>query len=402
MKQRIEEALEGYQGDLVKFAQDLIKLPTQNPPGENYEACVRVLGNKLQALGMKTRVVGVSSLPNKSFPPYLLLATYGKGPRTVYFHGHYDVVPANDRSQFLPRIKDGRLYGRGAADMKGGLAAMVYAVAALKRCQIPLPGRIVLAFVPDEETGGRYGTQALFDQGLILPEEAAGMLMPEPTSGTIWNACRGAISLRVRVKGKPVHSTLQHQGINAFERMIPLAEALLRLKSEVEARKTSYSVGPEESPHSILMLGGEFRGGTNFNIVPGECAFTVDRRINPEEDLRKEKEALEAVFRSLREQGLELETETIQEGEPAGIPADHPVALALADSVEAVTCSKPAFALCPGLLEIRYYLQHGIPALAYGPGRISQAHGPDEYVETNDLTTCAAVYALTALELLGG
>ena len=402
MKQKIEEALEGYREELVKFAQDLIKLPTQNPPGENYEACVRVLGNKLQALGMETRVVGVASLPQKSYPPYLLIATYGQGPRTVYFHGHYDVVPAADRSQFLPRLKDGRLYGRGAADMKGGLAAMVYAVAALKRCQIPLPGRIVLAFVPDEETGGRYGTQALFDQGLVLPEEAAGMLMPEPTSGTIWNACRGAISLRVKVKGKQVHSTLQHQGVNAFERMIPLAEALLRLKAEVEARKTSYAVGPGESPNSILMLGGDFRGGTNFNIVPGECVFTLDRRINPEEDMRTEKEALETVFRSLRDQGLDLETETIQEGEPAGIPADHPVAQALAESIGAVTGRKPAFALCPGLLEIRYYLQHGIPALAYGPGQISQAHGPDEYVETKELVTCATIYALTALELLGG
>ncbi len=402
MKQRIEEALEGYREELVKFAQDLIKLPTQNPPGENYEACVRLLGNKLQALGMETRVVGVASLPQKSYPPYLMLAKYGQGPRTVYFHGHYDVVPAADRSQFLPRVKDGCLYGRGAADMKGGLAAMVYAVAALKRCQIPLPGRIVLAFVPEEETGGQYGTQALFDQGLVLPEEAAGMLMPEPTSGTIWNACRGAISLRVKVKGKQVHSTLQHQGINAFERMIPLAEALLCLKSEVEARKTSYAVGSGESPNSILMLGGEFCGGTNFNIVPGECTFTLDRRINPEEDLRTEKEALEAVFRSLREQGLDLEMETIQEGEPAGIPADHPVARALSDSVETVTRKKPAFTMCPGLLEIRYYLQHGIPALAFGPGRMSQAHGPDEFVETNDLVTCAAIYSLTALELLGG
>jgi len=402
MKQRIEEALEGFRGELVSFAQDLVRLPTQNPPGENYETCVRLLGNKLQALGMENRVVGVASLPQKSFPPHLLLATYGKGPRTVYFHGHYDVVPAAERSQFLPRIKDGRLYGRGSVDMKGGLAAMIYAVAALRHCRIPVPGRIVLAFVPDEETGGRFGTQALFDQGLIHPEEAVGMLMPEPTTGTIWNASRGAISMRIRVKGQSLHSTLQHHGDNAFERMIPLAEALLRLKSEVEARKTSYAVGPGESPRSILMLGGEFRGGTNFNIVPGECVFTLDRRINPEEDLRTEKKALNAVFQNLREQGLDLETETIQEGEPAGIPADHPIARALADRVETVTGKKPAFTMCPGLLETRYYHQHGIPALAYGPGRMNQAHGPDEHVETADLVTCATIYALTVLELLGG
>jgi acetylornithine deacetylase/succinyl-diaminopimelate desuccinylase-like protein len=155
MKQRIEEALEGYREELVKFTQDLIKLPTQNPPGENYEACVRLLGNKLQALGLEIRVVGVASLPHKSFPPYLLLATYGQGPRTVYFHGHYDVVPAADRSQFLPRVKDGRFYGRGAADMKGGLAAMVYAVAALKRCQIPLPG----SDLPAGQGQGKAGPQ---------------------------------------------------------------------------------------------------------------------------------------------------------------------------------------------------------------------------------------------------
>ena len=402
MKQKILEALEGFREDLVALTLDLVRLRTQNPPGENYEACVRLLVNKLQSLGLETKVVEVGDNPDPSHPRSILLSSYGEGTRTVYFHGHYDVVPAADESQFLPQVKDGRIIGRGAADMKGGLAAMIYAAAALRQCRIPLRGRIALVFVPDEETGGRYGTRFLFDQGLVDPKEAIAMFTPEPTGGTIWNACRGAISLWVRVKGLPIHSTLQHQGVNAFEKMIPLTEALLRLKSEVEARKTSYAVAPGESRQSILMLGGELRGGTNFNIVPGESAFTVDRRINPEENLRTEKEALESVFRTLREQGLDLETEVIQEGEPAGIPPDHPIAQTLAGSVEAVTGRKPAFSMCPGLLEIRYYLKNGVPAIAYGPGLMSQAHGPEEYVETGDLMTCSAVYALTAMKLLAG
>ena len=226
------------------------------------------------------------------------------------------------------------------------------------------------------------------------------MLTPEPTSGVIWNGDRGAISLRVTVKGKPAHVGLQHQGVNAFERMLVVAQALLELKKEVESRSTQFKVEPEAARRSILMMGGRSEGGTNFNTVPAECSFTVDRRINPEEDLGREKQRLLALLEKLGREGIDLEVEILQEGHSAGVSEDNPVAQALVKSVEAITGKTPSFELCPGLLEIRFYAQQGIPALAYGPGLLSVSHGPNEFVPLDSIDDCSAIYALTAAQLL--
>src|SRR5262249_10490433 len=204
------------------------------------------------------------------------------------------------------------LFGRGSSDMKGGLVSMVYAVKAIKAAGIELQGKICLVMVPDEETGGLYGSRHLTDAGL-LGEQGIGMLTPEPTSGIIWNGNRGAISLRVKVKGKPAHVGLHYKGVNAFEQMLLVADALKDLKSEIEARKTAYKIEPEAARRSILLMGGRCEGGTNFNLVPDQCSFTVDRRINPEEDLIAEKERLLSVFDQLRRRGIDLDVEIFQE-----------------------------------------------------------------------------------------
>src|SRR5262249_33519370 len=293
--------------------------------------------------------------------------------------GHYDVVPAQSREQFTPVVRDGRLYGRGATDMKSGLAAMIYATYLLKELKVPLRGHIGLCLVADGETGGRGRAASLRQHGL-LGQDAVAMLTPEPTSGVIWNANRGAITLQVTVKGRSAHVGLQHQGVNAFERMLRVATTLQDLKAEVERRKTGYHVVPAAAAHSILMLGGRVEGGTNFNVVPDACTFTVDRRFNPEEDLEAEKTRLLALFDQVRRQGIQLEIDVLQEGPSCGVAADHPVALALAETAEAVTGERPAFEMCPGLLETRWYARRGIPAFAYGPGFLEGAHGPNEGV----------------------
>jgi acetylornithine deacetylase/succinyl-diaminopimelate desuccinylase-like protein len=226
------------------------------------------------------------------------------------------------------------------------------------------------------------------------------MLTPEPTSGVVWNANRGALTLRVTARGKPAHVGLQHQGVNAFERMLRVAAALQTLKTEVERRRTRYRVTPEAAAHSILMLGGEVAGGTNFNIVPERCSFTLERRFNPEEDLAAERARLDALFDSLRAQGIDLEVEVLQEGESSGVPDDHPVARTLADTIEGVTGERPAFEMCPGILEIRWYARKGIPAFAYGPGLLEISHGPHEAVEVERIFQHTLIYALAAARLL--
>jgi acetylornithine deacetylase/succinyl-diaminopimelate desuccinylase family protein len=398
--QRIKKEVRALQNEMLAFTQELIRVSTENPPGREYKKCVDLIVRRLKRFGMRAKLVKIHAPGVDAQPRYCLLASYGKGKKRVYFHGHYDVVPAVNSSQFSPVLKGGRLYGRGASDMKGGLVSMIYAVRALQLAGVEIPGRICLVIVPDEETGGRLGTQFLFDHSHIKVKNSVAMLMPEPTSGAVWNACRGAISTLIKVRGRSVHAVLQHKGINAFDQMVVLANGLHRLKKNVEKKKTNYAVAPGESRNSILMLGGLCRCGTNFNVVPGECQFSVERRINPEEKLEREKARLIMLFNSFKEKGMNIKIEILQQGASAGISSNHPVADTLASSIKTVSGKKVRFYMCPGLLEIRYYLKKNIPAYAYGPGLLKSAHSPDEYIRVKSIYDCATVYALAALKLL--
>jgi succinyl-diaminopimelate desuccinylase len=276
--------------------------------------------------------------------------------------------------------------------MKGGLASMIYAVQALRRVRTPLNGRVELVIVPDEETAGERGS-AWLSQSDDFGKGSIGMLTAEPTSGVVWNANRGAISLRVHVKGKPAHVGLSYQGVNAFERMLVVARDLDKLKREIEERETSFQIRPQAARRSILMMGGECRGGSNFNVVPETCSFTVDRRINPEEDLETEKKRLLDILDG-------HEVEFLQEGSSCGVSEEHPLARTLGGAIESVTGKPPAFEMCPGLLETRFYAKRGIPGLAYGPGLLSVSHGPNEFIPVKNIGDCAAVYALVAQAML--
>jgi len=393
----LTQALDAYKEDILAFAKDLIRIASENPPGNYYRECVDRIRVELDRLGLVYRAIEVPGFPER--PRYNLLSFFGEGQRTLYFHGHYDVVPAQDREQFTPRLEKGQLYGRGSADMKAGVAGMIYAVQLLKRCGVALNGRVGLCIVADEETGGQGGSHYL-DQIGLLGQDGFAMLTPEPTSGVVWNANRGAITLRITVTGRSAHVGLQHQGINAFEQMLEVARALQSLKAEVEKRKTAYHLVPEAAAHSILMLGGRVEGGTNFNVVPETCSFTVERRFNPEEDFETEKAALFNVLEGLRGRGIALGVEVLQEGRSSGVPEDHAVAKTLAETIEAVTGKRPPFEMCPGILETRWYARKGIPAFAHGPGLLEISHGPHEGIEVERIYQHALIYALAATRLL--
>ena len=394
------EWLQKREDEMAKLLAALVSIPTENPPGKNYGACVDLLEKELIRHGLDCeRVAAPNQKKDGGEDRASLLAGYGRGERTLYFHGHYDVVPAQSAEQFQPVRKEHFLFGRGSCDMKGGIVAMLYAILALKECIGELSGRIEVILVPNEETGGEGGSAWLATQGR-LGRGGIGMLLAEPTSGVVWNANRGAISLRVRVRGKSAHVGLQHQGQNAFERMIRVVQRLQELKQEVERRATSFNIGADQARQSILMLGGQSGGGANFNVVPEECWFTIDRRTNPEENFEEEKARLFGVLESCRREGIPLEWEVFQEGRSSACREEEPLGIALARSVRAVTGEAPRFEMCPGLLEIRFYAAQGVPAYAYGPGLLSVAHGPNEYVDLRKVSECAAIYGLTALETL--
>ena len=383
------ETLAADRDGMVDLTRDLIAIPTENPPGAHYRDALDLLTTRLEALGFDdTRIEGDC-----------LVSFVGRGARTMYFSGHYDVVPAQRRDQFTPRLHGKTIVGRGSSDMKSGLAAMTYAARALRELDMLGDGRIGLVFVPDEETAGPRGSRDLLARG-VLGIDGIGMLTPEPTGGIVWNANRGAITLRITARGKTAHVGRQYEGVNAFQGMLAVAQALLELKHEVEAHTTDFHIAPDVARRSILLLGGRTEGGTNFNVVPDECWFTVDRRLNPEEDLEVEKQRL---FDVIDRAGgpATIEVEVIQEGRASGSDERGPVGRALAESIVDVTGRPARFEMCPGLLEIRFYAERGVPAFAYGPGLLTVSHGPDEFVPIDRIVECAQVYALTAARLLG-
>jgi succinyl-diaminopimelate desuccinylase len=387
--------------EMASLLTELVAVPTENPPGRRYQEFAELFESRVAKVGLRCEHLEPRSKRGGAAgddPPPCLSVSYGQGERVFYFHGHYDVVPAQSEEQFQPSRKDHFVFGRGACDMKGGIVSMLCAILALRDFGVDMDGKIQLILVPDEETGGARGSARLAEQG-ILGRNGVGMLLAEPTSGVVWNANRGAISLRVQVQGKSAHVGLQHQGENAFERMHTLVGCLQELKREVEQRTTSSNIGASQSPHSILMLGGQSGGGANFNVVPESCCFTIDRRINPEENLGEEKARLIEVLKECQRQGIRLEWEILQEGNSASTNQEEATGRALAHAIQEVTGKPTSFELCPGLLETRFYAAQGIASYAYGPGLLSVAHGPNEYVDLRRVTECAAVYALTAAKV---
>src|SRR6267143_3693379 len=396
----ILEWLREHENEMAAFLEELVSIPTENPPARNYGMCADLLEKRLRGFGFDCERVEASNQKKDGAESRVnLLAGYGRGERTLYFHGHYDVVPAQSPEQFQPVRKEHFLFGRGSCDMKGGIVAMLYAILALKETGAGWNGRTILTLVPNEETGGEGGSAWLARDGL-LGRNGLGMLLAEPTSGVIWNANRGAISLRVQVFGKSAHVGLQHHGENAFERQHRVVARLQTLKHEVEQRTTGSRIGAEQARNSILMLGGQSGGGSNFNVVPENCWFPIDRRINPEEDLATEKAKLIDVLESCKREEIPLEWEILQDGNSAACDEGAPLGKALSRSIRTVTGEAPRCELCPGLLEIRFYAAQRIPAYAYGPGLLSVAHGPNEYVDLRRVIETAAIFALTAIETL--
>ena len=367
---------------MLDLAKRLIAIPSENPPGNRYEECIETLIQELSRLGFDhVRREG-----------NCVLASTGIGPRTLYFSGHYDVVPAQSRDQFQARVEGANLFGRGSSDMKGGLAAMIHAAAAARDEGLLSNGRIGIVLVPDEETAGARGSRDLDTRGL-LGRDGIGMLTPEPTGSVIWNANRGAISLRATMRGKAAHVGRQFEGVNAFERALPGMVRLENIKKEVELRQTQQNISPAAARKSILLLGGRVEAGTNFNVTPESCSFTIDRRLNPEENIEEEKRRLDGAL-----EGFEIEV--LQEEPSAATSPGDQLGVILSRNTARVTGKEPSFEMCPGLLETRFYAARGIPAFAYGPGLVTVSHGPNEFVPIRNISQCALIYALTAVEML--
>jgi succinyl-diaminopimelate desuccinylase len=392
--------LDGRADEMAALLDALVRIPTENPPGRELGRCAGVLRQALERLGLAPELIELPPAGSLEGPA-IVRGGVGSGAELVYYHGHFDVVPAQSQAQFEPERRDGRIVGRGTADMKGGLVSMLYGAAAARELGLLDGRRIVLHFVCDEETGSTAGSGHLRGAGLIDPG-AVAMLTAEPTGGVIWHACRGAITLRVRTSGREAHVGYVHEGVNAFEHMIRIAEPLTALSRELLDKRTSFPVGSDEAAGSMLVVGGQAGAGAGFNVVPGSAWFSIDRRFNPEEELDEELARLTGMIdEAAAAAGAQVEIEVLQAQPSGSTDQNHPAAETLARCTEAVEGARATFQLCPGVLDTRWYSQLGIPAFAYGGGRLDISHGPDEYIEETAMRRCAAVYALFAAQAGG-
>jgi len=373
--------------EMAELLVRLVACETENPPGRYLADCAVLVGEAMDRLGLKPEILELT--PTAALAePRIVRGAAGDGARVVYFHGHFDVVPVQDRAQFRAVRRDGRITGRGTADMKGGIVSMLYGAAAAQELGLLDRGRIVIHLVCDEETGSAVGSGQLRERNLI-DRNAVAMLTAEQSGEVIWNTARGALSLRVDVHGRAAHVGDAFKGVNSFLHM-------LRVAAPLEAH-----VGEMSERGSMIVVGGRSGGGSNFNVVPERTWFTVDGRFNPEVDLDAEQARITAIVSdAARAAGAEVSVEVTQLAPPSDTSASHPAATLLGNCVAKVTGRLARFELCAGCLDTRWYAQLGIPSFGFGPGRFDVSHGPDEYVDEVAMRRVAAVYARYAAELL--
>jgi acetylornithine deacetylase/succinyl-diaminopimelate desuccinylase-like protein len=273
---------------------------------------------------------------------------------------------------------------------------MLYGAAAARELGLLDRRRIVFHLVCDEETGSSMGSGHLRAHGMIDPQ-AVAMLTPEPTGGVVWHACRGAITAKVSVAGREAHVGLRHQGDNAFQRLTAVATPLLDFADQLLDERTDLAVDGPDARGSMMVVGGALGAGANFNVVPGSAWFSIDWRFNPERTLEAELARLqERIDTAAVTAEAEVSVEFLQQA-PASVTAiDDPQAVRLSGCVEQVEGTAPSFQVCPGVLETRWYNQLGIPAFAYGGGRLDISHGPNEFIDEDAMRRCAVVYGLFA------
>jgi len=386
-KNLLQKRIGLHREEIIRFLSDLVSIPTTNPPGEFYEVCAKYISRRLSGWKIEHRLIRISG---GRYPRLAVVSRNAGKTRAIHFHGHYDVIPVQTLEQFRPVLLRDRLYGRGSSDMKGGLAAMILALRLLQEEGLAVGRDVTFSIVPDEETGGRLGTQRLFEKK-ILPQGRWGMIMPEPTDGDIWFANKGALTFRITVAGKSAHVGLARQGINAFERMITMAESFLKFKGRIERRGDS-----------VMLIGGTSGSGSSFNLVPNVAYFTVDCRLGLGQSLKVFKGNILKIIRDKRKKEWPVEIKILQEGNSSWTDPDMVLGRALARAVRQVKGRPARYEICPGLLEIRFFNVRGIPAYACGPGVLAVSHGPHEYVNIRDILDATAIYVLAVRDCFSG
>ncbi len=394
----------------VKFLQELVRVPTDTPPGNNAPHAERT-AELLAAMGMEAekhavpeaevREAGLESITN-----LIVRRHYGEGGKTIALNAHGDVVPPGEGWTHDPyggEIVDGKMYGRATAVSKCDMASFTFALRALESLNAKLSGSVELHFTYDEEYGGVVGPDWLLNQGLTKPD----LMMAAGFSYQVIVAHNGCLQLEVTVHGDMAHAAIPDSGTDALQAAVHILNALYALNHDY----LQISSDVTGITHPYLNV-GQITGGTNTNVIPGTVSFKVDRRMIPEENpaeveasLRRTIDEAVASFTPPRG-GREIKVDVkrlLLSRAMQPLAGNQPLVEALQRHGEAVF-GEPIPALgTPLYTDVRLYVERGIPGVIYGAGprTVLESHAKraDERLDLEDLRRATKVVARTLLDL---
>lgn len=405
--------------ELVELTRDLIRFPTINPPGEAYQPCAEYIGSRLAKRGFTIEYVRAVDAPGDCDAyPRINLVARREGSRAgpcVHFNGHIDVVEVGSGWTVPPfdgLVKDGRVYGRGACDMKGGLASAIIAVEALIDTDPDYPGAIEISATVDEESGGFGGVAYLAERGWFSAPRVDHVIIPEPLN--VDRVCighRGVWWAEIETKGRMAHGSMPFLGESAIRHMAAVLDRFeQKLYPKLAERISDMPVVPEGARQSTLNInslhGGQAEGhdGLPASCVADSCRMIIDRRFLIEESLDEVRSEITDILEDLVKSrpGFQFEIREMFAVEPSISDKNGPVAATTAAAIQEVLAVEPSFICSPGTYDQKHINRIGKlkDCIAYGPGQLDLAHQPDEWVGIDDMVAAAKVMALTASRLL--
>ncbi|WP_417808360.1 acetylornithine deacetylase/succinyl-diaminopimelate desuccinylase family protein [Thioclava sp.] len=407
---------------LVALTRDLIMIPTLNPPGRNYLEICEYLAARLSARGFATELIRARGAPGDSdrYPRWNLVARIeGTRPgECVHFNSHHDVVEVGHgwtRDPFGAEVEGDRIYGRGACDMKGGLAASIIAAEAFLSACPDFAGAIEISATADEESGGFGGVAYLAGQGRFDPERVQHVIIPEPLhKDQICLGHRGVWWAEIETHGRIAHGSMPFLGDSAIRHMGAVLEEMEQALFPLLANKhTEMPVIPDGARASTLNInsihGGEPEQDADYTGLPAPCVadrcrIIIDRRFLIEEEIGQVKAEIANLMERVKACRPEFsyEIRDLFEVQPSMTDRDAPIVRSTASAIEAVLGREAAYVVSPGTYDQKHIDRIGRlkNCIAYGPGLLELAHQPDEWVGITDMADSAKVMALVLVELL--
>jgi acetylornithine deacetylase/succinyl-diaminopimelate desuccinylase-like protein len=402
--------LDAHRQEMLDFACRLIATPSPNPPGDE-RAVTEVILEEMEALGLEGAEVWART-PER---PNLIYRLAGKrGAPCLILNGHTDTKPVGEQDRALwrtdplrPTFVDGYIYGLGSADMKGAVAAMVYATAALHSLPEALAGDLLLVLVANEEGPGEYGANWLVK---AHPLQADFCLVGEPCGihrdfDHLPICARSTVLFKAKVYGTQMHSSVSDR-FHAVNASVKMAWVLWRMAKDLRLNFPPHPLYPQGP---TVNLGDFVRGGVTYGVCPGYAEFGSDVRIHPGMTRAGVKRDLEAFIAQLRAEDPELQVELEFLGEDRGegwevLQGDEPFVHILKGAAEQVLGRPVPLGGYPAFTDAYWFHTHaGIPSIpAFGPGLLPLAHGPNEHVSAKAIVEASKIYALAAAEYLTG